>query len=174
MTITTIQDVLPASGAFAAMPPETRIWIYQASREIPSEVYPIVKDVLKRFSETWTSHNKQLHAYADLLLNRFLLLAVDETHAGASGCSIDKSVQFIQQLGNQLKVDFFDRLTFAWLEDGRVKTAHQDDFVRMFSEGKINLDTLVFDNLVNNKADFEKGWIKPLGKSWHKKFLERA
>ena len=171
MTTTSLQGILPNSTAFTELPPQTRIWIYQSNREIPSEMYPVVKDVLKRFAESWTSHNKQLHAYVDLLLNRFLILAVDESQAGASGCSIDTSVRFIQQLGEQLKVDFFDRLTFAWLENGEVKTATQEAFSQLFSEGKINNDTLVFDNLVNNKADFERGWIKPLGKSWHKRMV---
>ncbi len=174
MMSTKTEDLLPSSQAFTELSPKTRIWIYQASREIPPQMYPVIKDVLKRFAESWTSHNIHLHAYADLLLNRFLLLAVDESKAGASGCSIDTSVRFIQQLGEQLKVDFFDRLTFAWLEDGAVKTAHQQDFTRLFTEGKITEETLVFDNLVNNKADFEKGWIKPLGKSWHRKMIEKA
>lgn len=171
---TTIHDLLPASPAFTEMPPQTRIWIYQANREIPVEMYPVIKDVLKRFAESWTSHNKQLHAYADLLHNRFLILAVDESRAGASGCSIDTSVRFIRQLGEQLKVDFFDRLNLAWLENGEIKTASMEDFIQLFFEGKITTDTLVFDNLVNNKADLEKGWIKPLGKSWHMRLVAKG
>lgn len=174
MTTTSPAGIFPTSPAFAALPPQTRIWIYQSNREIPGEIYPVIKDVLKRFSESWTSHSKQLRAYADLLQNRFLILAVDESTAGASGCSIDTSVRFIQQLGEQLKVDFFDRLTFAWLENGEVKTAPQESFIQLFTEGKINKDSLVFDNLVNNKADFERGWIKPLGKSWHKRMVEKG
>ncbi len=166
-------DYLPASPAFRSMPPQTKIWIYQANKPIPREAIPIVKDVLSRFAESWTSHNHKLNAYADVLLDRFVILAADETRTGIGGCSIDSSVRFIRQLGEQLRIDFLDRQTFAWLEDGEVHTAPQETFEKYYQQGRINDETLVFDNLVNTKEAFEKGWIKPLGKSWHHKLVSK-
>lgn len=164
-------DYVPTSPVFQSMPPQTRIWIYQGNKPIPQEALPIVKDVLSRFAESWTSHNNRLNAYADVLLDRFVMLAADETRTGIGGCSIDASVRFMRQLGEQLRIDFLDRQTFAWLDDGQVRTATQEEFETLYQQGEIDDETLVFDNLVNTKEAFEKGWIKPLGKSWHHKLL---
>ena len=109
-----------------------------------------------------------MHALAE---DRFILLAVDEGQADASGCSIDKSVHFLKQLEAQLDIDLFDRMTFAWKDDSGVKTASSEEFAQLYRAGKIGDDTLVFDNLVKTKAELEENWLKPLNKSWHRRFV---
>jgi hypothetical protein len=44
------------------------------------------------------------------LYNQLIVLSVDDSSLGASGCSIDSSVKFIKELGTELKVDFFNRM----------------------------------------------------------------
>jgi len=51
---------------------------------------------------SWTAHNNQLKAKGEIRYNRFLILIVDESQAGASGCSIDKSVPFYETAGTTL------------------------------------------------------------------------
>ena len=156
---------------YQSLPAETRVWIYQSSRALTSDEVEKTRTELQAFATQWVSHNRQLTAHADVLHERFLILMVDETRAGASGCSIDSSVHFIQNLQRDLGVDFFDRMTFAWKEDEVIKTASRDEFANLYSQGLINDDTLVFDNLVNTKAKFESQWIKPLKDSWHTRMV---
>ncbi|MCF8244002.1 MAG: hypothetical protein K9J37_03230 [Saprospiraceae bacterium] len=156
---------------FQHFPPDTKVWIYQSNKPFPAEAMPELKAVVNRFAQNWVSHNNQLRAHGDVLHNRFILLAVDESQAGASGCSIDKSVHFLKQLENELGVDLFDRMTFAWKEGDDVKTANQTEFSDLFKNGEINSETLVFDNLVKTKGELEEKWLKPLNQSWHKRFV---
>ena len=51
---------------------------------------------------------------AEIRYNRFIILIVDESHAGASGCSIDKSVHFMQQLEQEYGINLFDRFNLAY------------------------------------------------------------
>ena len=156
---------------FQHFPADTRVWIYQSNKPFTSDITPKLKEVVDRFAQNWVSHNNQLRAHGDVLHDRFILLAVDESQAGASGCSIDKSVHFLKKLENELGVDLFDRMTFAWKEGDTVKTAAQTEFSSLYQEGKINADTLVFDNLVKTKGELEENWLKPLNKSWHRRFV---
>ncbi len=156
---------------FQHFPAETRVWIYQSNRPFPVEAVPELKEVVDQFAQNWVSHNRQLRAHGDVLHGQFVLLAVDESQADASGCSIDKSVHFLKQLENELGVDLFDRMTFTWLENEAVKTASSGDFADLFRAGKINGETLVFDNLVKTKGELEENWLKPLNKSWHRRFV---
>jgi hypothetical protein len=96
---------------------------------------------------------------------------VDESQAGASGCSIDSSVQFVRQLQQELGVDFFDRMLFAWQDGEQVQTAHRENFAALYRQGLIDGDTLVYDHLVKTKADFESAWLKPLSQSWHARMV---
>ncbi|MFK7808601.1 MAG: hypothetical protein AB8F74_12425 [Saprospiraceae bacterium] len=150
---------------------ETRVWIYQSSRPFSSEELSDIKTQVDTFAQGWVSHSQALKAQANIYHNRFLVLMVDESQAGASGCSIDSSVSFVRRLQQQYGVDFFDRMTFAWKDGEEVKTAQKEDFAKLYHEGVINESTLVFDNLVATKGDFEAGWLKPLGESWHARMV---
>lgn len=156
---------------FEQFPPETRVWIYQSDKPFSTETVPALRTVVNQFAQNWVSHNRQLRAHGDVLHDRFILLAVDEGQADASGCSIDKSVHFLKQVEQQLGVDLFDRMTFAWKDGDGVKTASSEEFSQLYREGKISDDTLVFDNLVKTKGELEENWLKPLNKSWHRRFV---
>ena len=162
---------LPESAKYQSLPESSRIWIYQSNRPFTVDEIAMVKAYLKRFVEGWASHSQQLTAFGDVLFDRFIVLMADESMVGASGCSIDASVSFLKQLEKQYGVDLFDRMTFSWLESGEVKAASRDEFSRLYEAGTLSDETQVFDNLVKTKRDFEKGWLKPLGDSWHRRMV---
>ena len=151
--------------------PESRVWIYQSSRPFTADEQLKLNEMLAQFSTAWTSHSQQLRAHSKIYKDRFVVLMVDESQAGASGCSIDKSVHFLQQVQAHFGVDLFDRMQFAYLAEDEVKVLPKAAFGAAYQEGAINDQTLVFDNLVKTKADFESKWIKPLAESWHKRMV---
>ena len=155
----------------ATLPATARVWIYQANRPFRETDLPQIKKHVDGFVKNWTSHNRQLAAYGEVLHRQFIVLMVDENTAGASGCSIDKSVHFMQKLGEAYGVDLFDRMTFTWMENGGVRSAKNDEFARLYASGKITDETLVFDNLVKTKGDMDGKWLKPLKESWHRRFV---
>lgn len=153
-------------------PDTARVWIYQCDRPVPEEHTAYAMQRIEEFTRQWTSHNRQLRAAGALLHGRFLVLMADESAAGASGCSIDASMHFIKGLGQELGVDFTDRMQFAWKNDGHISTLHRDALPDAYRKGVINDETLVFDNLVKTKGDFERRWTLPLRESWIYRFVQ--
>lgn len=149
----------------------TRLWVYQANKPFPAEAVPEIRSNLQAFARQWVSHNRQLKADADVLHDRFVILMVDESQADASGCSIDSSVRFLKQLQAQYGVDLFDRMYFSYQKEGEVHTISREDFARQYANGVIDDNTLVFDTLVESKAAFDAGWLKPLRESWHARLV---
>ena len=149
----------------------TRVWIYQSSRKFTAQESAQIKGALKQFTEQWVSHNLALKAFGDIFHGQFIVLMVDETMAGASGCSIDKSVNFIRGVESEFGVNMFDRMTFAYQDEQGIHFAPRDEFAQLYQAGKINDATLVFDNLVKSKKDFDEAWLKPLAQSWHKRMV---
>lgn len=149
----------------------SRIWIYQAKEEIEPTILPKIKTELDRFVQQWVSHSNALRADATIHHNRFLILMVDESQAGASGCSIDKSVHFIKDLERQYDLNLFDRMTFTYEKDGQIYAADRDTFADLYKNGEINDDTIVFDNLIKTKGQMQTEWRKKLGDSWHTRMV---
>lgn len=158
--------------AYENLSPASKVWIYQANRVLTDAEIEQLQPALERFAAQWVSHNRQLAAFARIFHNRFIVLMVDETHADASGCSIDKSVAFLKEIQAAFGVDLFDRMIFSCQKDGQVISLSREEMQAKIDQGEIHRDTLVFDNLIATKADFESAWLKPLHQSWHARLFE--
>jgi len=151
--------------------PESRVWVYQGSRPFTAEEQKQLAPIIDRFAEGWVSHNRQLKAKGYILLDQFIVLMVDESQAGASGCSIDKSVHFVQAIEREFQINLFDRMTFTVWQDDQVKTFPRAAFKAAYTEGQINDQTFVFNPLVNTKMELENRFICTLEESWHKRMV---
>lgn len=150
----------------------TRVWIYQSNRPFSDTEADIIGQQLRHFANSWAAHGASLAAFGEVYANQFIILGVDESRAGASGCSIDKSTHFIEALERAHHIDLFDRMTFAWLDENtEVKTATASVFAELYKKGTLTPETMVFDNLVPTLGDLRKNWQKPITQSWHKRFV---
>lgn len=147
---------------------QSRIWIYQANRPFSILESEKLHRILNEFTWQWTAHNQQLHAGFELRYNQFIILIVDENTAGASGCSIDKSVRMMQSVEREFGVELFNRFSMAYRNNaGEINTVNREQFESLLSAGEINGDTLVFNNLVQTYGELISQWEIPLGQSWH-------
>jgi hypothetical protein len=151
---------------FDQLPPYARLWIYQSNRAFTENEQEEIKPLLQRFATEWSSHGKGLQASAELLYDRFLILANNEQETAASGCSIDASVKFVRELEQRYHVSFFDRKQLAFLEDGHVQLVNISDLKHKVATGEISKDSLYFDTLVNNYQELQSKWPKPAENSW--------
>jgi hypothetical protein len=153
------------------LPNNTRVWVYLSNRPFTEKEQVVLNSQLAAFAQHWTAHNLQLQAFSTVFDNQFITLMVDESKAGASGCSIDKSVHFLQSIESQYDVKLFDRWLFAYQHREEMLTADRNEFTRLYRTGILNDETLVFDTMVNVLGDFKTNRWKPLGKSWHKRLI---
>jgi hypothetical protein len=145
----------------------SRVWVYQADRKLSVTEVEQVQQQLDSFTTGWTAHNNQLKAKAEVRYNRFLVLIVDESQAGASGCSIDKSVHFMQHLEQEFGINLFDRFNLAYRQGDEVLSAPRHAFEEMIKQNSINKQTIVFNNMVQNLSELETKWEVPFKDSWH-------
>jgi hypothetical protein len=146
---------------------QSRVWVYQSDRKLTTDEAVQIQMHLDNFTRSWTAHNNQLMAKAEIRYNRFLILIVDESQAGASGCSIDKSVNFMKQLEQHFSISLFDRFNLAYRNGEEVVSVPRQQFEELLKGGQINTDTIVFNNLVQNVAELQTKWEVPFKDSWH-------
>jgi hypothetical protein len=150
----------------------SRVWIYQSNKQLNDTQVNKLQQQLNNFTTGWTAHNNQLKAKAELRYNRFIILIVDEGQAGASGCSIDKSVNFMHQVAQEYGVDLFDRFNMAYRSGDEVRSANRAEFEDLLKQGAIHSNTIVFNNLVQNLAELETKWEVPFKDSWHPRLFQ--
>jgi hypothetical protein len=127
---------------------------------------------LDRFTRQWTAHDQALRAGFELFDNQVLILLVDETQAGASGCSIDKSVHFLEALGAELGVDFFERMRFGWIDGGgTLRFAERAALSAERAAGRLPDDTPMLNTLAQTRQELQERWLLPLGESWHRRLI---
>ncbi len=154
------------------MPENARIWIYQTDRFLTEQEASALTDSLITFCEHWTAHKKNLKASAALFHRCLLVLAVDETQQEASGCSVDKSVNFLHAVEEELGVGFFDRYSVAWKnEEGELQLSNKEEFETLVRQEVIQAETLVFNNLIQTIGQLRTNWEIPFSKSWHSRLF---
>lgn len=151
---------------------QSRVWVYQSNRVLSAEETETISKALITFTKSWTAHNQQLKAAFEIKYNRFLVLIVDETQSGASGCSIDKSVHLMKELEQQFHIDLFDRFHIAYKVDEEVKSTSRGAFEELIKIGAINSNTIVFNNLVSDYGQYLEKWEVPFKDSWHAKVFK--
>ena len=148
------------------MPDDSRIWVYQSGREFSSEEERKITILTKEFLDAWTAHNQELRASFEIRYHIFLILMIDGKHALASGCSIDKSLHFIQKLEKDFSISLLDRQIFALKENGKISLIKRQEFEKLIDK-EISKETIVFNNLVQTKHELNTKWEIPIRESWH-------
>ena len=153
------------------MPAHARAWVYKAARDLGQAEQRLIRERGAAFTSTWAAHGAPLDACVDVLHDRFVVVAVDEVQAQASGCSIDKSVGFVKQLEQDLNLMLTDRMVVVVEREGRVQSVRLQELPGLLAEGLVTLDTIVFDDLVATVGDLRERFRVRLADSWMKRFL---
>ena len=157
---------------FNTLPEESRVWIYQANRSFSEVELEEIQSKLNIFIENWTAHGSDLQAGYSIKYKRFIILGLNQNLNKATGCSIDSSVHFIQQLEKEYNVDLMDKMNVSYKQGEYVAYKTLSDFRKMAKDKAISKKTIVFNNLVTNVAEFNENWEVPASESWHARFIK--
>lgn len=156
---------------FEELPEQSRIWIYQSNRKFTDDEITDIEESVKTFVESWSAHGASLEASFITKYNRFIVLAVNQEVQSATGCSIDSSVSFIQDLEKKYQVDLLDKMNVTFKNGDFIAHKSLIDFKKMAKEKAVSASTIVFNNLVNTIQEFNEAWEVPAEDSWHSRFF---
>lgn len=141
---------------FETLDNHSRVWVYQSDRPfLSSEIEKIEKEIAA-FTDQWNAHGMELTAAGTIMDNRFVVLGVNEDMTNVSGCSIDSSIRFIKTIGEQLNIDFFNRLKILTITDN-------GDY-EYLTHGKLkdHTERIMYNTLVDKKVDLENNFKIPV------------
>ena len=156
---------------FENLPVESKIWIYQSNRRFTDDELNEIDAELQSFVDSWAAHGTELEASYVLKYNRFIILAVNQETQIATGCSIDKSVSFIQEIEKKYAVDLLDKMNVTFKLGEHIAHKTLIDFKKMAKDKAVSENTIVFNNLVNTIEEWSDNWEVPAKESWHSRFF---
>lgn len=157
--------------SFDKISDKARVWIYQSDRKFSEKETQELESGSQQFAEKWAAHGTGLTASAKVFHDQFLVLAVDESAHGASGCSIDSSVAFVKQAEQRFGVNFFDRTKVAFLLKDEIYLESIQNLKNKIEVGEIAKDTLTFNNLVATKEEMKDNWLSPAQDTWLERYF---
>ena len=156
---------------FENLPVDSKIWIYQSNRRFTDDELNEIDAELRSFVDSWAAHGTGLEASYVLKYNRFIILAVNQETQMATGCSIDKSVSFIQEIEKKYEVDLLDKMNVTFKLGEHIAHKPLIDFKKMAKDKAVSENTIVFNNLVNTIEEWSDNWEVPAKDSWHSRFF---
>lgn len=153
------------------LPDHSRIWIYQAERELTANEVDFITQNGQKFTATWAAHGNALLAELLVIDNHFIILALDEEMEMASGCSIDKAMKFILDLQHTLSINLTNRLISAFPIENKIALMDMAAVRAALKTGQLNGDSLVYDPTISTVKELKSSWLKPIYQTWLKKLL---
>lgn len=158
---------------FEDMPDEARIWVYQADRPFDEKEKTWIISKLVTFCNQWNTHGSLMPSSFDIKYDQFIVLAVDESKLGASGCSIDSSVKILREIETELDINLLDSGKVSYMDSHGVKVALLPEIRKHINDGSLQAQSKIFNPGVNKIADLEKQWLIPADHSWLKKYFAK-
>ncbi|EKB48376.1 hypothetical protein B879_03012 [Cecembia lonarensis LW9] len=154
------------------MPDDSRIWVYKADRRFNNSELVFVKEKLEQFCEQWNTHGSLMPTSFDIRFDQVIILAVDESRLGASGCSIDSSVRALKGIEQELGINLLDQGKVGFMNEGsKLEVSQALGIKSKVEEGILQADTIVLNPVVQRKSDLQNNWMISAKKSWLNKFF---
>ncbi|HEY4654316.1 MAG TPA: hypothetical protein VIH22_07370 [Cyclobacteriaceae bacterium] len=157
---------------FDRLPDYARIWVYLSDRKFTVAETGLVGDMLRSFANEWAAHGTPLQSSCRIKEDQFIILAVDEQANGASGCSIDTSVNAIKRIGGTIGADLFNRALVPFSINNEVLLMQLNELKQKYREGVWNGRTLTFNILAKTVGEIREMWTMPAEKSWVSRYME--
>lgn len=157
---------------FDNLPKNARVWVYQSNRTLSASEMSVITTFLADAIGQWAAHGAALKASYKIVQNRFVIVALDENHNAASGCSIDASTHWLKSLGNELNIDFFDRSVVYLTPENTLVAISPFTVKAAIEKGDLLPQTPIFTQQVADIAGLENWPIAAENVSQYKRFFK--
>ena len=156
---------------FKNIPDDSRVWIYQSNRDFTDLDIKIIKNKTTFFIDNWKAHGNDLQASYFIKERRFLVIAVNEKFNPIGGCSIDYSLQLVNDISNNINLDLLDRLSVNYRSENKIKSISLKDLKNKIKNRSFSPETIIFNTTVKTKKELSTDFELKISSSWLSKFF---
>ena len=158
--------------SFDSLPDDARVWVFGAASELNASASDRMLAAVDGFLAQWNAHGSPLRCGREWREDRFLAIGVDQSTAGASGCSIDGLFRTLARLEPEIGTRLLGggRVYYRG-GDGRVNAATRTAFSELARDGQIGPDTPTFDTSITVASAWRREFERPARASWHAQLI---
>jgi len=156
---------------FKNIPDDSRVWIYQSNRDFTDLDIKIIKNKTTFFIDNWKAHGNDLQASYLIKERRFLVIAVNEKFNPIGGCSIDYSLQLVNDISNTINLHLLDRLLVNYRSANKIKSISLKDLKNKIKNRSFLPETIIFNTTVKTKKELSTDFELKISSSWLSKFF---
>lgn len=139
----------------------SRVFVFPGSRKFYQQEVPGLEARLGEFCDSLPV----LDIGYELVYDRFIVFFIsEETPIGLE--ENEAIIELIQELETSLDLVLLDRMNVCYKQGAFVQRKEMPEFKKMIKSRSVSRKTVVFDNTVGTKADYEAFWELPAGESW--------
>ncbi|MCL7754562.1 ABC transporter ATPase [Polaribacter sp. Z022] len=157
---------------YSLIPEDAKVWIYPSSRKFYTNEIEGIENKIKTFISNWKSDDENFKASYQFLYNRFIVLFADDENTTLTNADIDASVSFILSLQQEYEVELLDKMNVCFKQGEFVQYKELKDFKKLLKNKALTAKSIIFDNLITTKVDFENYWEIPIEDSWYSRFVK--
>ncbi len=139
----------------------SKIYIFPSNRKFYAEEFP---EVLRR-TEDFLQDFKGMDSFFEIKYRRFLVLLISDL----TPLSIEQNdvlVSYIQSLEKEFKISLLDRVNVCFKQGEYVQMKEIPEFKKLIKNKGVSKNTVVFDNLISRKQEYDCCWESKAGESW--------
>ncbi len=152
---------------FETIPDSARVWVFGSDTPLDETgTTALLKGVDEHLAD-WKAHGAPLTVAREWRDGRFLIVAVDQSTAGASGCSIDGLFRVLQQLERAIGANLVGGGRVFYRDDtSAVQCVSRGAVAQLAADGAITKDTVVFDPAITDLGTFRSCFERRAKESW--------
>jgi hypothetical protein len=157
---------------FETLPDDARVWVFGAATDLAGPASERLLGAVDDFLAHWNAHGEPLACARDWRDDRFLAIGVDQSSAGASGCSIDGLFRTLARLEPELGTTLLGGGRVYYRDAaGNVVATTRKAFNELARDGRVDADTPVFDTSLTSAGAWREQFERPVRASWHAELI---
>jgi hypothetical protein len=147
--------------------------MFAASVPITGDRATLLLNAVDEWMAEWKAHGEPLTCARDWRDDHFLAIGVDQSTAGASGCSIDALFRVFQELQGSLGTSLVGGgRVFYRSREGKIEAVTRRDFESRAAAGDVDAATVVFDTSVTTAGDYRTRFENRAEDTWHRELIQ--
>ncbi len=151
---------------YAEIPEDSKVWIYPSSRKFYQNEIEDLESKIKTFLSDWKQDGQAIESSFVLKYNRFIVVFTSSNTPVLTN-SVNELVAFIIGLQNEYSIELLDKMNACFKQGEHVQYKDLKAFKQLIKDKGVNKNTIVFDNLITTKSEFEEYWEVPAHESWY-------
>lgn len=148
------------------MPEDSKVWVFPSQKKIYTNEIENIEKKISAFILSWEERNNQLKAAFTIKYNRFIVIFAD-SETSISTETTNQLISFIIELQAEFETELMDKMNACFKQGEYVQYKDLKDFKQLIKNKAVNKNTIVFDNLISNKMEFDEYWEVPASESWY-------